>query len=735
MAENQIYKTLIGLSLSAAAAAIVPGCLDRPLEPIEPRTTTTLSGTVPQSRVDKIDLLFTIDDSASMADKQKILATTIADLVDGLVNPACLDEAGSIVHKPKTPEESCPDGSQRPFDPVSDIHVGIISSSLGTPGSEACANKNDGARLLARLPDGTLLPTAQNGMGFLAWAPDVADLQPGQFKDASNLSAAIENLVLGVGQQGCGYEAQLESVYRFLVEPEPYATIAYDAATGRTSGQGVDTDLLEQRAAFLRPDSLVAVVMLSDENDCSYRAEGIGWNTTQLSSNGSAIRARKECATSPNGICCTPCGYAPEECAPDPSCSGPKPLDTLQSNLSCFQQKRRYGIDLLQPTERYVRALSEDRIVGRNGDVQDNPLFRSPAGVRRSDGMVFMAGIVGVPWQLIARDATDATQGLQNATELNEKGTWDKILGHPEAFVPPSDSHMVESIYPRAGLAGTQAPVDADSIHGHEFEVDLSQRRGELQYACTFELPEPIDCSLQSTANCDCNSPALINSPLCQSATGAQTSTQYRAKAFPGLRQLSVLKKMGEQGIVGSICPAQMSDAAAPDYGYRLAMGEIVNRLGKKLKGPCLSRTLTPKANGQVACTLVEGRQAKADDCPCAQGDNPEQGRSIVSNLGALAMASQSVVSQELGLNCFCAIDQLDGEALTACQNSPDLNISTSEGPADGWCYVSASSFPKVGNEELVAHCPENERQTIRFVGKGQPVVNSYVFYSCSEEK
>ena len=41
--------------------------------------------------------------------------------------------------------------------------------------------------------------------------------------------------------------------------------------------QGIDADLLEQRANFLRPDSSVVVVVLTDENDCSIVDGGYGW--------------------------------------------------------------------------------------------------------------------------------------------------------------------------------------------------------------------------------------------------------------------------------------------------------------------------------------------------------------------------------------------------------------------------------------------------------------------------
>src|SRR5262245_35737369 len=43
-----------------------------------------------QTGVDKIDLLFMIDNSVSMADKQEILKAAVPDLVGRLVSPSCV---------------------------------------------------------------------------------------------------------------------------------------------------------------------------------------------------------------------------------------------------------------------------------------------------------------------------------------------------------------------------------------------------------------------------------------------------------------------------------------------------------------------------------------------------------------------------------------------------------------------------------------------------------------------
>ena len=172
--------TLGAVAVVGATGAI--GCLQRPIEPIEPRTTTTIVEKLTQSSVDKIDIVLAIDNSRSMADKQEILAAAVPDLVRGLVNPACVDPTGvTPPTTPASPTDMCPTGMEREFEPVLDIHIGIISSSIGGYGSDACAaasaatqSNNDKGHLVARTTADQVNDlsgsTYQNKL-FLAWDP------------------------------------------------------------------------------------------------------------------------------------------------------------------------------------------------------------------------------------------------------------------------------------------------------------------------------------------------------------------------------------------------------------------------------------------------------------------------------------------------------------------------------------------------------------------------------------
>ena len=59
---------------------------------------------------------------------------------------------------------------------------------------------------------------------------------------------------------------------------------------------------------------------------------------------------------------------------------------------------------------------------------------------------------------------------------------------------------------------------------------------------------------------------------------------QTRAKAYPGVKNLAIAKGMKAQGIVASICPAQLTDSTQPDYGYRPAVSSILAGLKKRLQ-------------------------------------------------------------------------------------------------------------------------------------------------------
>jgi len=774
---------LAGALSALAGAGMVGGCLQRPLEPIEPRTTTTIVERLTQSSVDKIDLVLAIDNSRSMADKQQILAQAVPDLGRGLVNPRCLNPDGTpAATQPTGPLEACETGTKREFEPVVNIHIGIISSSLGGHGADACPttetntcngspnpSNNDAGHLLARVDacSGQAVPTYQN-KSFLAWDPaqkltppgekDIGEINPDLSTKTPGIVPTLKDMVIGAGQVGCGYEAQLESWYRFLIDPEPYQSITVQA--GKAVPQGIDDALLKQRADFLRPSSLLAIIMLTDENDCSIKEFGQFYFAAQTRNPNNTTqtfylpRARAICATDPNSECCRSCGQSVDaSCGEDMGCKTNPTLSPAEDdiNMRCFDQKRRFGIDFLYPIDRYTTALTSVTVPNRAGELVPNPIFSdlNPDDQDtniRDRGLVFLAGITGVPWQDIARDPKDLKQGFKSFDELNAKtmsgdSTWDIILGDLANYVPPKDPHMIESQQPRSGtnpitgdqIAPPTAPNGTNPINGHEWTTGT----GELQYACIFPLPQARDCVANAAGGCDCT--GAMDNPLCEPnpADNNNPTLQVRAKAYPGTRELAVLKSVQGQGIVASVCPAQLTDATQQDYGYRPAIGSIIDRLKVALGGQCLPRTLTPDAAGQVSCLILEARNS-GGQCACDE----KEARIPVSeeHQAAQKAAEQDEFAATAKWDCFCEIKQLDNgdekatndDELKACQDDASNPPTYNGQNLNGWCYIDDAAG--IGNPEIVKNCPATERRLVRFVGAGNPKPGATLFITCSGE-
>jgi len=244
------------------------------------------------------------------------------------------------------------------------------------------------------------------------------------------------------------------SKHRFMANVSAVlsALITVDPATQKANPQGIDDVLLQQRKDFLRPSSLLAIVGLSDENDCSIKEYGQFYFAAQQrdpsnpNKNFHLPRARSECATNPNDKCCRSCGQDQSGCPADPNCAGSLDAKTDDVNLRCFDQKRRFGIDFLYPTDRYVTALTQPLVPNRTGELVPNPIFSDldPSdhdSMVRDPSLVFLTYIVGVPWQDIARQGADGEQAGQrlvlrrrhdHASRRRRRGRRE-LSGHGEA--------------------------------------------------------------------------------------------------------------------------------------------------------------------------------------------------------------------------------------------------------------------------------------------------------------
>ena len=132
-------------------------------------------------------------------------------------------------------------------------------------------------------------------------------------------------------------------------------------------------------------------------------------------------------------------------------------------------------------------------------------------------------------------------------------------------------------------VAATSTDPQENPINGHE---QLVMKNDDLQYACIFPLSKPRDCTTLNNANdCDCNAEDSIATARSASRPRAERprTTQYFAKAYPGLRLLDVARQLDTQSAVASICPRNSLDVEEDDYGYYAALRALQARLAPRL--------------------------------------------------------------------------------------------------------------------------------------------------------
>jgi hypothetical protein len=607
-------------------------------------TSTVCQG---RERASKVDLLLVLDNSRGMRDKLEGFAEVLPELVLDLISPECIDSlgkpTGERANAAAEPGEQCAVGKPR-HAPVNDLHVGVVTTSMGGRGSSTCpseatdphdptlnAHADDMGHLLGRLGPAQTIDPRLSPSNFLAWFPDVKANQSSVPSNGAQAIKAFEDvadltgrMVRGVGGYGCEYEAPLESFYHFLVQPDPFDNIGKSGE--RAEYRGIDEHLLQQRADFLRPDSLVAVVVLSDEDDASVdplSLGGKGWTFLEPSypssiavpaaqrpadhgGGSTAPRGTSECDVDPGSLDCLSCGLSGDPRATaDIACregSGFRGPTEDDMSVRFHEMKRRYGVEPLYPIKRYVDGLTKTQIPDRitehdvNGNYIGQGKCRNPVfaknlpttaesavdprlcnlekGPRTSD-MVFFEAIVGVPADLVPYDRP-----------FLDEDQWVRVIGRdPDKYgLEGIDARMVSSVPPRSGRPVPSATFGDAEVGGQPRDWQTGGK--DLQYACMFPLPELVSCLPGADDGCPCdgNTP----SPACASPT-----VQARGKAYPGHRPLRVAHALREQGILASICPTETAKETRtvdgkpnPMWGYRPAVKRVVDRLSARLDAP-----------------------------------------------------------------------------------------------------------------------------------------------------
>jgi len=210
--------------LSLVAASLLAGCPDRSISEVTPIQGRVEAKDIPVTVNRDVDLLFLIDDSPSMADKQANLAANFSKFID------VIKIEGDLPN----------------------VHIAVVTSDMGTHGANGTV-----AAGIGTLMQGGCANLGKNGAMQLFNAP-VRDtpfikdiLLPDGTREKNydgDLAAAFGKMATGAGAGGCGFEQHLEAMKHAL-----------------SPGAGGNPT----NAGFLREKAFLAVVFIADEDDCS----------------------------------------------------------------------------------------------------------------------------------------------------------------------------------------------------------------------------------------------------------------------------------------------------------------------------------------------------------------------------------------------------------------------------------------------------------------------------------
>lgn len=310
--RSKALRSTMGLLSAISVSVLSAGCADEVMmdagrTDAGRRDTGVVTGDVPngtgvdvpsgnpdvpgvrEENLDTVDLILMVDNSGSMRENQANIMAQFGPLINLLVDPPCISRTAPGGGTAHTCDPNNPD-DVRQYPTVTDLHVGVVTSDLGTPGT----NLIPGCDAPETGDDGRLNPI-RNGLALrehLPWMPRrmTAEMAPAGFRPAacnndpnqfpsfitfcSNAADASCDVAgmnastrmapqfvdwfkcnAGLFVNGCGLESQLEAVWRALVFHNARAV------PGNTS----------PNAGFLRENAVLAIIVLSDEEDGSVR--------------------------------------------------------------------------------------------------------------------------------------------------------------------------------------------------------------------------------------------------------------------------------------------------------------------------------------------------------------------------------------------------------------------------------------------------------------------------------
>jgi len=239
-----VFASLLGIGL-------LTGCPDRTISEVSPEQGRVEFKDIPVTVNRDIDILFVIDDSPSMADKQTNLKNNFPNFINVL----------------NTIEGGLPN-----------VHLGVVTSDLGASGADgmvAPAIPGSVGGCSSTGKNGALQTYTAGAAVTGKFISDVASATPGtRTKNYTGTLASAFSTIASAGAAGCGFEQHIEAAKRAL-------------QTTNTANAG-----------FIRPTAYLAIIILADEDDCSME------HTTLLTSDTTQLGPLQSFRCTRYGIIC-----------------------------------------------------------------------------------------------------------------------------------------------------------------------------------------------------------------------------------------------------------------------------------------------------------------------------------------------------------------------------------------------------------------------------------------------
>jgi hypothetical protein len=218
--------TIASFLAIAACGSLLTGCPDRTISEVNPQQGRVEYKEIPVTLNRNVDILFVIDDSPSMLDKQINLKNNFPIFVERL--------------------NALPGG-------LPNLHIGVITSDMGTKASEDALP----GPAIGQVGQGGCSGTGKAGALQIYNAPvngrfltDVAEPGGGRLRNYTGTLNDAFGMMASAGAGGCGFEQPLAAM-RAALDDHP------------------------ANAGFLRPEAILGVFFLMDEDDCSAKSTAL----------------------------------------------------------------------------------------------------------------------------------------------------------------------------------------------------------------------------------------------------------------------------------------------------------------------------------------------------------------------------------------------------------------------------------------------------------------------------